>query len=47
MMASLRVTTFANTFLVTNNGSGGPVLKLVGPQETRKKRPHRVCYPTP
>ncbi|KAK4043979.1 hypothetical protein C8A01DRAFT_12496 [Parachaetomium inaequale] len=40
-MASLRVTTFANTFLVTNNGRGGPVLKLVGPQETRKKRPHR------
>ncbi|KAK4106491.1 hypothetical protein N658DRAFT_520032 [Parathielavia hyrcaniae] len=35
------VTTFANTFLVSNSGSGGPTLQVVGPQETRKKRPHR------
>lgn len=43
MMASMRVTAFTNTFLVSNNGDGGPVLKVVGPQEARKKRPHRVC----
>ncbi|AEO69241.1 uncharacterized protein THITE_121911 [Thermothielavioides terrestris NRRL 8126] len=39
-MDSLQATTFANTFLVTRNG-GGPVLRVVGPEETRKKRPHR------
>ncbi len=42
IMASLRVTAFANTFLLPNDGHGGPVLKVVGPHETRKKRPHRV-----
>ena len=41
-MAPGRITTFANTFLVANHEHGGPVLKVVGPQETRKKRPHRV-----
>ncbi|KAK3899474.1 hypothetical protein C8A05DRAFT_46468 [Staphylotrichum tortipilum] len=40
-MASLRVTAFANTFLLPNDGHGGPMLKVVGPHETRKKRPHR------
>ncbi|KAK3295919.1 uncharacterized protein B0H64DRAFT_442280 [Chaetomium fimeti] len=40
-MASGRVTAFANTFLVANHEHGGPALKVVGPQETRKKRPHR------
>ncbi|EAQ91003.1 predicted protein [Chaetomium globosum CBS 148.51] len=40
-MASGRITTFTNTFLVANHEHGGPVLKVVGPQETRKKRPHR------
>ncbi|KAJ4304369.1 hypothetical protein N0V88_001982 [Collariella sp. IMI 366227] len=39
-MGSL-VATFANTFLLSNNGCGGPVLKVVGPEELRKKRPHR------
>ncbi|KAL2131032.1 hypothetical protein VTI74DRAFT_5622 [Chaetomium olivicolor] len=39
-MGSL-VAMFANTFLLSNNGCGGPVLKLVGPEERRKKRPHR------
>jgi hypothetical protein len=43
-MDSLQATTFANTFLVTRNG-GGPVLRVVGPEETRKKRPHRVRRP--
>ena len=42
-MASMRVTAFTNTFLVSNNGHGGPTLKVVGPLEARKKRPHRVC----
>ncbi|KAH6624847.1 hypothetical protein B0J18DRAFT_410258 [Chaetomium sp. MPI-SDFR-AT-0129] len=32
---------FANTFLVANHGQGGPSLRVVGPQEARKKRPHR------
>ncbi|KAL2201252.1 hypothetical protein P885DRAFT_56665 [Corynascus similis CBS 632.67] len=40
-MSSLQIMTFANTFLVTNNGLSGPVLESVGPHETRKKRPHR------
>ncbi|KAK4252327.1 hypothetical protein C7999DRAFT_10053 [Corynascus novoguineensis] len=40
-MSSLQITTFANTFLVTNGGLSGPVLESVGPHETRKKRPHR------
>ncbi|KAK4157941.1 hypothetical protein C8A00DRAFT_39793 [Chaetomidium leptoderma] len=40
-MASLRVTAFANTFLVPNTGRGRPGLKIVGPQDARKKRPHR------
>ncbi|KAK4146261.1 uncharacterized protein C8A04DRAFT_10001 [Dichotomopilus funicola] len=34
-------TMFANTFLVANHGQGGPSLRVVGPQEARKKRPHR------
>ncbi|KAL2139606.1 hypothetical protein VTI28DRAFT_4947 [Corynascus sepedonium] len=40
-MSSLQIMTFANTFLVTNDGLSGPVLESVGPHETRKKRPHR------
>ena len=48
MMASQRVvtTTFANTFLIPETGRGRPVFKVVGPEETRKKRPHRVCVST-
>ncbi|KAK4123427.1 hypothetical protein N657DRAFT_646211 [Parathielavia appendiculata] len=41
MFSPAPVTTFANTFLVSHSGSGGPTLRVVGPQEARKKRPHR------
>ncbi|KAK4189584.1 sterol uptake control protein 2 [Podospora australis] len=37
-----RATAFTNTFLVPNpNGSDRPTLRVVGPEEARKKRPHR------
>ncbi|GAB1320481.1 hypothetical protein MFIFM68171_10691 [Madurella fahalii] len=41
MVAPRRVTAFTNTFLVHSIGGGGPVLEVVGPEDVRKKRPHR------
>ncbi|KAK0736931.1 hypothetical protein B0T21DRAFT_383024 [Apiosordaria backusii] len=41
-MSPVRVTTFTNTFLVASDGGDQHRLRVVGPEEARKKRPHRV-----